>query len=413
MFLYNNRVSADAILFAGRCATIVLTLLLGILLFLWTRWRAGNAAGLIAVVLFAFDPNIIAHGRYATNDLAVAAFSFAAIVAFERALSGGRFHFYVLAGLALGAAMATKLSALFVLPVLAVLALVRCKDLRALSYGTAACAAAALAVMLTVSHGDTTLYTDGISATFAHEQGGQLSYLFGMESTQGWWWYFPAAFVLKSPLGLLVLVMLAAVLLTRHVRELGELMVLIVPISVYGTLCLFDRADIGIRYLLPIYPFLFSLTAIACARYAPRALTIACLVAIVIESTAVFPSYLAFFNVLVGGPGSGPRYLLDSNIDWGQDAKRLATWLANHGTHDACISYFGTVPVEYYGIRQIAYPPRQAVVAAGKAPKCYTAISANYLYGDRILGSTNNRWLRSRPPLAKVGYSIYVYDLGR
>jgi len=90
--------------------------------------------------------------------------------------------------------------------------------------------------------------------------------------------------------------------------------------------------------------------------------------------------------------------------------KRLANWLHAHGTDDVCSSYFGNVPLAYYGIRQIASPPRRKAVLAREIPDCYAAISVNYLYGDRILRSTNDRWLRSLPPLDKLGYSIYIFD---
>lgn len=409
-FLYHNRVRADAILLVSRSVTIVLTAILGFLLFAWVRWRAGDAAALMALVLFAFDPNVVANGRYATNDIGVTLFAFAAVVAFDRALGEAGWRWYALAGFALGAALATKFSALFVLPVFVILAAVRYKSWRSISLRLPIVAAAAAAVMLIVSHGDVNVYIKSVNWSIGHAGGGALSYLFGMDSTQGWWWYFPAAFVLKSPVGLLLLVVVALVLLCRHGRELRDFAVLLAPIAVYGILAMLDRADIGIRYLLPIYPFLLALIGIICARHAPRALTVACVALVVIESVAVYPTYTAFFNVLVGGPGSGPRYLLDSNIDWGQDAKRLANWLHAHGTDEVCSSYFGNVPLDYYGIKQIADPPTQATVLAGKAPNCYVAISVNYLYSDAILRSTNNRWLRNSQPLAKVGYSIYVFD---
>jgi 4-amino-4-deoxy-L-arabinose transferase-like glycosyltransferase len=411
LFLYGNRVSADAMLLAARSVTIVLAIALGALVFAWTNARAGPVAAAIALTLYAFDPNVIAHGRYATNDLPVALFCFAAAIAFERALKSGRLRSYALAGAALGAALATKLSALFLLPALAALIVVIPGKKRAAVAGVPIAIAIAWAFMLLVARGDAALYAGGVRATFAHAGGGQLSYLFGMESTHGWWWYFPAAFALKSPVGLLALAAVAAFLLARHLREAGDLAVLAIPIAVYGALCLFDRADIGIRYLLPIYPFLFALVGIVCARYANKALVVACLAAVVVESVAVYPNYLPFFNALAGGPGAGPRYLLDSNVDWGQDAKRLAAWLGARGTETACVSYFGTVPLDYYGIDVISDAPHYDAYVRHTAPRCYVAVSANYLYGEAILGSSANRWLRGRVPVDKIGYSIYVYDL--
>ena len=80
-FLYRNRLPADRILFAGRLGTITLTLFFGLALALWSRKEFGEPPALLALTLFAFDPNLIAHGRYATTDLAAAAFIFFACIA--------------------------------------------------------------------------------------------------------------------------------------------------------------------------------------------------------------------------------------------------------------------------------------------------------------------------------------------
>jgi predicted membrane-bound dolichyl-phosphate-mannose-protein mannosyltransferase len=108
LFLYQNRLPADKMLFLGRSATIVLSLLLGVLIALWTRTRAGPWAGIIAVALYAFDPTVLAHGRYATNDLAVTFFAFAAVCLWDWSLNGRSPGRYAAAGSLLALAIAGR-----------------------------------------------------------------------------------------------------------------------------------------------------------------------------------------------------------------------------------------------------------------------------------------------------------------
>src|SRR4030095_5984119 len=90
VFLYFNRVSPDKMLFAARGVTILFTDALGFVLAVWTRRKFGPAAALLAIFLYALDPNIIAHGRYITNDLLTTAFVFLASIAWAAFLSSRR-----------------------------------------------------------------------------------------------------------------------------------------------------------------------------------------------------------------------------------------------------------------------------------------------------------------------------------
>ncbi|TXI34123.1 MAG: phospholipid carrier-dependent glycosyltransferase [Candidatus Moraniibacteriota bacterium] len=108
---------ADTILFFSRLPIIILSVLLGLGLFWWTRELGGVLAGLIAVTLYAFDPNIIAHNHYVTTDLGSAGFIFLAFYGFVRFLKNPTPQTMLLAGVTLGLAQLTKFSALLVLPV--------------------------------------------------------------------------------------------------------------------------------------------------------------------------------------------------------------------------------------------------------------------------------------------------------
>jgi hypothetical protein len=126
------------------------------------------------------------------------------------------------------------------------------------------------------------------------------------------------------------------------------------------------------------------------------------------ECASITPDYLAFFNALSGGPGNGPHYVVDSNIDWGQDVKKLARWLRAHGTHSAYVLYFGNAQMPYYGIDAKNFPDPLDQQAwdrlDGFAVAAVTPLNGVYVSLDRLAR------LRLREPVAKIGWSMYVYD---
>jgi len=252
---------------------------------------------------------------------------------------------------------------------------------------------------------------------------GHDSYLLGKHSQKGWWYYFPIAFSVKTPVAVLLLLVCCVPLViwkffssmaTGVVALFGGLplkwYVLTVPVAVYLGATLTSNINIGIRHLLPVYPFLYVLLPACFLSPGPpgsRRTRLAGVLLVgglaVAESAAAYPYYLPFFNVLAGGSAQGPHYLIDSNVDWGQDLKRLKTYVDARGVKDLCVSYFGNVDPAYYGIRF------RALTDQAKADTCDIAISVNALYS----AETDNAWLRNQTPDARIGYSIYYYDRRR
>ena len=141
------------------------------------------------------------------------------------------------------------------------------------------------------------------------------------------------------------------------------------------------------------------------ARYAMAAFA----VLQIAECARITPDYLAFFNELSGGPGHGPEYLVDSNIDWGQDVKKLVRWLDAHGTRRARVYYFGNAQMRYYGVDELGYPG--ALDQQGwDAVDDYCVASVTPLLGVYV-PLADLAQLRLREPIAKIGWSMYVYDL--
>lgn len=464
VFLYQNRVSPEKLLFYARAVTIALTLLLGLVVALWTRQKFGDAAAMAALFLFAFDPNLIAHGRYVTNDVMATLFIFLACITWTRFIETKRRRDLLLAGVVLGLALASKFSAVFLLPVLAALYWIRRgqegRGRLSLAHFAASAAAAGLIAVAVIglAYGPETIrcfrgpklrrvidrstmvgavlseagkrlglpahpYLVGLYDFSVHDKEGHNAYLMGMRSDRGWWYYFPVVFAVKTPAAVLALLAvclaISLVALVRagprgwRLRQISfEWIVVVLPPLVYFALCMRSHVNIGVRHILPVYPFLFIALAATLTRRKWRTYLLAVfLVVLAVESAAIYPHYLAFFNVFAGGPDNGPKYLVDSNLDWGQDLKNLKTYLTEHGVTKLCICYFGRSSMTYYKLDYMLLP-ETSQVAEREEMDCVAAISATQLMGA-YMGAEAFRWLRERKPMAKVGYSIYLYDFRR
>jgi len=466
-FFRANATSADEMIFPARMTSIFLTAGLGLAIALWTRAAFGTWAAILALSLFCLDPTVAAYGRYIKSDIGVTLFSFLTSIAWAAFLGNPRLWTFCLAGISLGLALATKFSALFLIPVLAVLYLANCcREPRALSWrrGIGAlllvvtfggCVTFLIYAAFALSHGvklgtvDVRLihdfcdrdrahaisrmlsrglprvhpYLEGLLVLLDHNTIGHVAYLFGRQNMYGWWYYFPVAFAVKTPVCTLALLGLAAVAPFQRRCQPSpfspptsrlSFFSLTTPLVVFLGFSMGSHLNIGIRYLLPIWPFLFVLAAAGLSRvrlpYKPQILALLCL-GLAVESLSIYPDYLAFFNQLAGGPANGPRILLDSNIDWGQDAKKLSLWVAAHHISRLCLDYWGNADISRLGL---SGPPLPATWETERRRDldCVGAISVNTLY-DFSADQRTHAWLRALKPTARIGYSIYIYDLRR
>jgi hypothetical protein len=469
--LYKSPVPADRILFAARSMTMLLSLLFLAALAWWTRRRFGAAAALLAVVLCAFDPNLIAHGRYVTTDLPVTVFYFFACVLWVEYLENGRPRNLALAAAAFALAMVTKYSAVLLIPILAALYgfrwAQRPKEFPIRRAGIAAAALlGALFVVVNVVYWPETVrclttrverldrvaykstftgaalyragkwlhlpaheYLKGLNNVAIHNASGHPSYLLGQRNDKGWWYYFPVVFGVKSTLTALAA---AALLLAAGVwrllkrarapdaswrgrwRAIPPIWAgLLFPPLFYFVFSMSSAINIGMRHILVVYPFLYVASAAVLARLGARRAARCAMVALgalqIAECASIAPDYLAFFNALSGGPAQGPYYLVDSNIDWGQDVKKLVKWLDAHGPRKAYVLYFGNARLEYYGVDYMGVPPpldRQAWDKIdGWLVANVTPLEGVYVPLD-ALGP-----VRLKDPVARIGWTMYVYDL--
>lgn len=444
LFMWETNSNAEQIVFLARLPVIGLGLALVTLVHRWATHRFGPWGGLLAAAFCALDPNILAHARLATTDVGGTFFAFLAAYVLWRALRRPSILRVLWAGVALGLAFAAKLSALLFGPILTLAVLL----------GSVACgpgrarprwrrAGLLLPVMLLAllvvwaayrfqvgplgADGPAVpapAYILGIRAVLDFAAGGRPGYLLGQVSNAGWWHYFPVAFAVKTPLVTLAGLLVATGMTLR--RPAGDDWLLLAPPLIYSLVSTTARLNLGYRHLLPVLPFLavhigrLGSTATWASIFPPRLtryLSVLIIVALGLTALSIYPHFLAYFNLIGGGPRNGWRILADSNIDWGQDMKGLRDWMAREGVPHVRLAWFGTARPEYYGVSHDLLPglPYGFLLwsdppfdPTGPEPGVY-AISVSNLVGVALPDPDLYAWFRARPPDDRIGHSVFIY----
>jgi hypothetical protein len=264
-------------------------------------------------------------------------------------------------------------------------------------------------------------YLNGLQAATTLIATGKDSFLLGTYSPKGWWYYFPVAFAVKTPLPTLILIGASFVFVYR--RGTWRLtLALLIPVVIYFAICVASPFDIGYRHLLPVLPCLFIFTSqLALIGWKTSRQRIAAIAAMLIWLTVasvwIFPHYLAFFNEIAGGPQNGYKILVDSNLDWGQELIGLRQYMSHENIPSVKLSYHGTADPTAYGVHYEplpSYPYNQWASDTVpdillNPPTGVYAISANNLQGLRFKNHDLYATFRQRKPDAVVGHSIFIY----
>ncbi|MFI9796812.1 ArnT family glycosyltransferase [Streptomyces sp. NPDC052302] len=440
--LYESGNDPWRVMLFARLPVIVLTLAFGWVVFAFARELAGTLAGLAALGLYAFSPDLVAHGSLATLDVPAAGFVLTSVWLAWRARDRPR-RYVPLAGAALGAALATKMSALPAVPVLLALTALSVWSARSpsqprrLALRRAAAAAGVVAlvavavVWMTYLVVDPRLrwnpdqpvpvvrglrglavdllpfpesYRDGMRVQFAFENHPWQGFLFGRLYTGALWYYLPAALLVKTPLGMLALwaAGAAAVLAVRRLRPAAPY--LLVPAAVLLVAAMLGARNFGTRYALfmPMFLAVAAGCVLAVRRRWVTAGVAALVVFVAVSSLRTFPYYLPYSNEAFGGPERTRLRLHDSNVDWGQDLGRLADRLRERYPDERVwLVYKGSGVPSYYGIRARdprEVPPREVrglLVVSDSAAAKATGPLARLIAGSR--------------PVDTVGHSITLY----
>ncbi|MDX6574063.1 MAG: hypothetical protein QOE96_16 [Blastocatellia bacterium] len=459
-----------AVSFWTRLPMIAFTMIFGIVIFLFARRLFGERAGVIALALFTLEPTVLAHGPLVHTDMTSAFALLLLAYAVYVYLTGPSLRRAIYLGAAMGLAPLMKFSMVAVAPlaVFGVAALlIFAARLRLTRRAVFTQAAAIVFVSLLVinagyyfNHRSFTeadnqwivasfptrsslflssahllryiVPTDFLLGTYWqiwHSMVGHDGSIFGQQGRFGWWYYFPAAFALKTTIPFL-LTSIAAIcwglwrILTR--RDWAPAFVL-VPFLLFTALVMESTINIGVRFYLPAYPFLFIMSGALLARVSrtrTRQLFGPAIVAVVlgwcaVEVVRTYPNYVPYMNQLAY---SRPHwwYLSDSNVEWGDSMPELASYLHARGETKVRAAMLGAWPLGRYGIDFV-----DALEPATQQPGTkYTAIGASFLNGSTVpLGPPGSgreteaqrvnyfEEYRHRTPEAIIGNSIYVFRM--
>jgi hypothetical protein len=446
MLVYGSGNDADTLLFTARCVQILLALGVGFLIFWWVRCARPDhtLAAAAALSAWVFNPNALAYGHLAsTGDIAVTLGITAGVFFFARFLESPTQKNAVVTGVATGIALVMKFTAITLAPIYAVLAVMSWKRVgkharnlwkpAILMFGAVWLVLLAMyfprwapaqpptdqqTQVLAVPGWFTQFrpvlippdFFKGLALLLGHSKGGHDAYLLGEWSHTGWLSYFPMTFVLKNSPAFVVLALASVVIVaigwrwrSPHPLEMAPWVASIL----YMLAAMTSKVNIGVRHLLPMFAMLCVAIGLALTKLSSktaRGVVIALLGWQCCVTILAYPLYIQFFSEAVGGARNGQKYLLDSNYDWGQDAKRLKQFVADRGISHIYLDYFGT----QYSIEYLKIPnTRVNAEQARRLNSGWLVVSASELMRPEWA------WLReSREPTTRVAYTLFAYQLG-
>ncbi len=453
-FLYQSGNNADQVLFWGRVPMAGLTLLLGLTIYLASVRFWGWWAGLVSLSLYVFDPTMTAHGHLVTTDIGVSLGVLLTVLAFWRLLHRPVWHSAVLFGLALAVALLAKFTSIIVLPLLVLtgiwfmwrhqskparrafgrnllLGLVVAWLMMVVVYqfqvkpappvtNLVATVQSVNSLRETVSSqaaGPITAvynvvryvaiprdYVKGVLLLLAHVGSGQRAFLLGQTAVTGWWYYFPVLFLAKTPWPTLAILVAGVVVAVRQRKESPVGLYLFLVGLGYLAFAMTSRANIGVRHILPIYPLLFIVAGSVVAQKSKIisvGLPSAMIGLLVLGFAATYPYYLSYFNPLFGGTPNGYRVATDSNLEWGQDLKRIKAYVEAHNIQNPYLEYYwdGLSSPDYYGLKHRYLTDYQS------GNPGYAIIGVTDLQTERFA------WLKNYQPIDRITPSVFVYKL--
>lgn len=367
---------------SGRILVSSFCLLATVLIYRFTIRCSGlSSAGLMAVALWSYQPQVVAHSALITSDIACSALMFACVCQLIATMNKISIINSFLLGALLGAAVLSKFTGLILLPIV-FCSVIRCADRASLSRLCAAMGVIMVTFALVVSipyrfEGVGKMLVSYTFVSFAGSdlQNGLLSsigylpvplpqqlllgidrqqldferglpsYAAGYHGSHGWWWFYLYSMLVKLPVGTLLSIFAAIIAAALGGREITRGLGILVFVlgSLIVVTCWQDGFSQQHRYIFAIYPFLFAMVGVIGARACQSKKTlfrlpIRCFgYAIGVGSTltvfaccSVSPNWMSAFNSIAGGNSSGYRCLFNDASDWGQDTYRVAAWINRH-----------------------------------------------------------------------------------
>lgn len=468
--LYKTSNDPKTVLDLSRLPMMLLMIALGLFIFKWAKELFGRKVGLIVLLLYAFYPDVLAHGRLVTTDVA-ATFGFVvAAYYFDKAIQKVSRRTVIYAALALALAQLLKFSAILLFPIFFILIVIKAIQARKRDgfwrklwfyfkpffwisifsvlfvwivyipfvFKTPAEIEHKLietnltsdphtlifrsflhyfennAVLRALGH-----YILGIFMVIGRVGGGNKTFILGHLSDKSISWYFPVAYLLKTPITIIILVFASiAGLIMRWPKEKAKkwlLAVILTPIIFYWAVTLKGSLNIGIRHLMPTIPFVLLLIGyfihpiIHSEKRIGQKVLVGLLVIFMVGSTLYnYPNFIAYFNE---STPKDQRYqrLDDSSLDWGQDLLRLKKYIDDNNIKKIKIDYFGGSVPEYYIPGSTEWHSNYGPTSG------WLAVSATFYQSSKLVGRQEGRWsydwLDAYKPKAIIGGSILVFNI--
>jgi hypothetical protein len=471
-FFYRSGNPPRQILISGRLMALFWGILLLLSVYAASVERFGQAGGSLSLILAAFCPTLLAFSHLVMCDVTVTALIFLTFLGFQRLLDRPSLRRTVELGILLGGALLSKFSAL-ILPILllfvgaaeyirrrkvgelvdwrprvrsffgtivvayvVVWAAYRFRfpatsDLQSLPWDWLPARGSTTELLVAIArrwHLLPEAFLYGLAQINRHSVEGHDTYALGNYSKMGWWWYYPFAFLVKTPASSLVLFGWSIVAGFRGSAEKRWTTAMgILPPALFGLLSLFTKIDIGIRQILPIFPFLWLLAggllaspqAASGAGPGKRLITGLAILGI-LDCLIAAPYFMPYFNMPARLAAERHQLLADSNIDMGQDLGRLKAYMERHHIPEVKLAYFGTASPGALGLKHKRLPgfelysqsEPQWETTEELLPGDVAAISATNLVGVYL---PDKRYYLKRlahlKPVAIIGETIYVYRI--
>ncbi len=484
-FLYNSNNDPDKILVYSRTAMILLFLFLAWFVFFWTKKLFGNKTALLSLFLVCFSPTFLAHGRLVTTDAGAALGVVLSTYFWIKFLKKPNFKNIILASVILGISLLFKFSLLLLIPFLGIITLVYVwvNKLPFLKYIGLSILIGIIALIfviwpvyqvhvlnypITTQVQDTKYwlnstsipepilepffwmsskpilrsinhYFTGIIMALSRTTGGNTTFFMGKISAQAWPTYFPLVYLIKVPLTFHILTLLALtwamcrlikpkkyprIKIKKWIKRYFVETAMLIFLIIYWTTSIKSNLNIGVRHLLPVFPFTIILISRATTIWMKKPfakikyIIVGLLIVLqIISVISIFPNFISYFNILIKGPKHGHKYVTDSNLDWGQDLRRLKDFVEKKDIDKIYLDYFGGGSPEYYlKDKYIKWNPNQS---SDELPAdSWLAVSVNELQGGRAIPvkeyeqpANHYNWLSKYQPVAKIGYSIFIYHI--
>ncbi|MEK7603767.1 MAG: glycosyltransferase family 39 protein [Patescibacteria group bacterium] len=297
-------------------------------------------------------------------------------------------------------------------------------------------------------------YASGILMVVQRSKGGNTTFFLGEVRNYAWKHYFPTVYAIKEPIAfwlLTIAVLFYLIIKTQFkisnlkfqkiknwVREYFVEFSMLLWLAIYWYFSINANLNIGVRHLLPTYGFVFILLGGQLSNmvqnlkrktqnnninfkrlFLGSTFSLSLLLGwYIYEAVSVHPYYLTYFNQIAGGPSGGYRYAVDSNLDWGQDLKRLAIWAEENDIDKINLDYFGWADQRYYlkdklvWIHAGTYNSARDFLAQNPDGG-YIAVSATFYMNSRENPKTSYAWLDAYKPIITIGNSIFVWKIER